>query len=391
MSTNSVKQLNIKESTLNLTKTYDFFDKTFSVFLNEVFEEFWEMSADIKLVGICEDENFFFQGSEYFVTRIKLSKTQNFVIRISKEIVRVLFDMVLGYNPEFEFEKITELEAKILTAFNNLIYTKFSSNLYSKEEVDYLISQGEEKPGECNFTFFIKDLSEPPAKIIVTVPKIFLKSEEVSAEQEIYGIEDFPTAKALVNLYVGSTTLPLNDVKNIEKEDIILLEKSNINNMTLNFEDNEIGFKVSPDPSLIISFDDNNEDNKNMSNKNDIWDNIQVELSAEFENVKISLGEIKQITEGLVLDLGSIYENKVFLKVENKVIAEGELVIINDRYGVRVDKILDDKKSSEPEAVVSQPEQEEISQQKEQEISSEQGGNNEEFDYKDFDVDDENI
>ena len=40
-----------------------------------------------------------------------------------------------------------------------------------------------------------------------------------------------------------------------------------------------------------------------MSKSDNIWDNILVDISAEFEGVKISLGEIKQISEGLVVDI----------------------------------------------------------------------------------------
>ena len=396
MNTNSVEQLNIKEKGLNLYKTYKFLEKFSTEALSKSINEFWEVGIDLKLINISKNQNIFSSGSEYFVTRIKLSKQDQFVIKLSKETVQILLDSTLGYNPEFNFENITELEAKILTSFNNLIYTNFSNNLYSKEEVAYFESEGETTNNECNFTFYLKDLSETPAKILISLPEKYLKSEEVALANNMFGIDDFPNAKANVNLFLGTTTLPLTDIKNIEKEDIIVLENSNINKMLLKFENNEMGFKVSPDPSLIISFDNNNED-KNMSSAENIWDNIQVEISAEFENVKISLGEIKQISEGLVLDIGSIYENKVYLKVENKPVAEGELVIINDRYGVKVNKIInDDKDVSTTENIEEQVMEEpqeiqqniEESSELQQDVSSE---NSDEFDYKDFDVDDENI
>lgn len=76
-----------------------------------------------------------------------------------------------------------------------------------------------------------------------------------------------------------------------------------------------------------------------------IWDNITVEIGAEFETAKITLGELKQISQGLVVDIGSIYENRVELKVENKIVAKGELVIINDRYGVKIDEVITSDKT----------------------------------------------
>ena len=143
MNTNSVEQLNIKEKGLNLYKTYNFLENFSTEALSKSINEFWEIGIDLKLINISKNQNVFSSGSEYFVTRIKLSKQDQFVIKLSKETVQILLDSTLGYNPEFNFENITELEAKILTSFNNLIYTNFSNNLYSKEEVAYFESEGE--------------------------------------------------------------------------------------------------------------------------------------------------------------------------------------------------------------------------------------------------------
>jgi flagellar motor switch protein FliN/FliY len=70
-----------------------------------------------------------------------------------------------------------------------------------------------------------------------------------------------------------------------------------------------------------------------------LWDSIQVDMAAEFDKVKVTLGELKSIEEGLIVDLCSVYDNKVSLKVGGKTIATGELVIINDRFGVRIGKV----------------------------------------------------
>lgn len=390
MNTSSVEKFNSNSYGLNLYKTYNWFDQNFSANVENALKEFWGLSFDFKLLSIGTDSNFFFSGSEYFVTRIKLSKEHQFTVRLSKEAVRVLLDSTLGFNPNFEFEKITELEAKILTEFNNLIYEKCKENFLNKEEIN-------EVEGETQLAFMMNCGMEEQIKILLSIPNAFLNYQEVFPSYERFDIQDFPSTKAEVDLYLGSTSLSLNDIKNIEKEDIIVLENSNINNMTLYFENNEIGFKVSPDPSLIISFD-NDSGSKNMSNTTNIWDNIQVDISAEFQKVKISLGEIKQISEGLVVDMGSIYDNKVDLKVEDRVVAKGELVIINDRYGVKIDEVIDDKNGNDPSfeepSENRQPQKEEPQEEIQkntndnEEIPEE---NNEEFDYKDFDVDDENI
>ena len=75
-----------------------------------------------------------------------------------------------------------------------------------------------------------------------------------------------------------------------------------------------------------------------MSTK-DIWDNVQVDVCAKFPKVKMSLGELREMSEGVVVELDSIYGNEVVLEVENKNVAKGELVIIGYKYGVKITEI----------------------------------------------------
>ena len=72
----------------------------------------------------------------------------------------------------------------------------------------------------------------------------------------------------------------------------------------------------------------------------------------------------------------SVYDNKVSLKVGGKIVALGDLVIINDRFGVKIEKVNDTTSSP------SNPASEENS------IEETENGNNqtEDFDYSDFEV-----
>ena len=144
----------------------------------------------------------------------------------------------------------------------------------------------------------------------------------------------------------------------------------------------------------------------NMPPEN-LWDSIQVEMGAEFDKVKISLGELKNIEQGLVVDIGSVYQNNITLKVEEKTIAIGELVIVNDRYGVKINKIFAEPKPQQEEVTEEYPQEqmplgEEIPQEH-QEIGEkmptgydemppqEDVQGDEDFDYSDFELEDEDI
>ena len=90
------------------------------------------------------------------------------------------------------------------------------------------------------------------------------------------------------------------------------------------------------------------------------------------------LGEIRQISQGLIIDLADIYKNSITLKVENNPIAKGELVIIDDKYGVLIKEIL----TEEAENTENNSEDEETTSETNSESSDD-------FDLEDFDIDED--
>ncbi len=135
----------------------------------------------------------------------------------------------------------------------------------------------------------------------------------------------------------------------------------------------------------------------NNSGGGTMWDVIPVDITAEFEKVTITLGELKQISEGVIVDVGSLYENKVVLKVENKPVASGELVIINDKYAVRVDEVYSDIQpetaapAASPVQTAEQVPHSAVPTQNVQQVSHAQESKNDDFNYDDFDIEDEDI
>ncbi len=372
-----------------LNRTYDWFDINFTENLEIGASEFWNTDISAKLMGLFENVNLLSSQDEYFVTKIRLNKERAIFIRLSKQVVKELLEDAIGNIPgkkDFNLEKITELEAKILTGFNNYLYKYFCEILLPPDE----LPKNTVNFNECILTFFVKNKKREIGKIIVTVPVIAIKPEKLRIRNR-FTIDDFKSCIAKLNIRVGKTRIKLNDIKQLEPGDIVVLEDSNIKRMTLLYEGKAIKFKVIPNPALIKDFDydggrhmdENSENNFNM------WDNIQVDMGAEFEKVKITLGELKQMSEGLVVDIGSVYENKIDLKVENKIIASGELVIINDRYGVRIDEIYTDSDEKEPDAdeAVHSPEE----QPSGSHGANQQQNDEEDFDYSDFDVEEEDI
>ena len=388
------------EFSSSLAQSYHWFDENFTCILSSSFQEFWEKDSELKLISISENASFLSQGEEYFVTKIRLNKELSVFIRLSKELVKILLEKFLGANGKvFNIEKISELEAKILTGFSNFLYKNFSHLLVPVDS----LPQNNTNYNECNLTFFLN--SSGTGKIVIKIPVVALKPELVQGENVAFDIDNYLNTTADVNLVAGYSRIRLNDLKNLEKDDIVLLENSSSSRMILRYGEYETEVRVSPNPAIMIDYDvddgDNSGGNSYMSNIYNMWDTIQVEIGAEFEKVKLTLGELKQISEGLVVDIGSVYDNKIDLKVEDKIVASGELVIINDRYGVKINQIFTEEKnqasmdiqdSQEDDSQYEDSVEEEYDEQSYEEAPLEESDvEDEDFDYSDFDVDEDDI
>lgn len=402
----------ITEFSAGLNKTYSWFNENFKKALDESLSEFWGKSADTKLISISENKSFLDQREEFFVTQIRLNKELSVFIKLSKDLVKNLLENILGSNGRnFDIGKLTELEAKILTGFDNFLYKNFSHLIKQEDELEKINYNF----NECNLIFILKGESAQIGKLVVKVPVAALAPEKVvPPEVPLFGIDDFLSNKVAVDLYAGYSRIKLSDLKNLEHGDIVLLENSKSSKMILKYDNKKIDVNVVPNPAIMIDYEDeenttNSGGELNMNNDvYNMWDTIQVEIGAEFEKVKLSLGELKQISEGLIVDIGSVYDNKIELKVEEKIVASGELVIINDRYGVKINKVFTEEKTNanaqyqpeeyddtnydeEQDAEVDYNADDNEYDEQTEENPSQNAENDEDFDYSDFDVDEDDL
>ncbi len=378
----------------------------YSIFLKKIqnsTDDFFRKDFDLRLISISYEKNILFYGDEYFVNKIKINKNSSIIIKLSSSLVSSILDNTLGIsNNKFSLKTLTDIEQNLINDFSSYIYKNIEQYI-NKTEVNRKVIQNSK---EYNFTFYIKYGQKHAGKLIISIPEYMLPKIEEEKRKEIFNIDDFESTYVNVSIGTGSTRVPLTEVKALEEGDLIVLENSDINKMSVLWNGKEVKFAIAPNPSLIISIDSNGgdkmEDETNTNSQN-MWDSILVDIVAEFDNVKLSLGELKQISEGLVIDVGSVYDNKIKLRVENQIVATGELVILNDRYAVRIDKV---KKSKEEAAkqpaakVQNTAPAKKAEQPKEQQkklanvktpAKNKAAKEDENFDYSDFEIEDESI
>lgn len=353
----------------DIYKQYSWYDSLFTPVVEDCSKEFFFDGLEYKLVSISTNMNILAQNDTFFVTKVKINAKNDIYIRISQEAINVILDKVLGKNNrKFELTEVSELEARIITAFNDFLYESLKDNFNVEAHRRY--------NEIIHLTYFVKsEISDSAAKFIISLPKDILSVETKDTSQQHFVDSDFLDSLVEASFLVGTTTFPVADIKRLEAGDVVVFENSNSSEMTLMAADIRQKFRLNPNSDIVEPYDAVNgfsgmEDS--MSNSN-LWDSIQVDMSAEFDKVKVPLGELKSIEEGLIVDLSSVYDNKISLKVGGKLVATGSLVIINDRFGVRIEQVSESNPANGYQEDAPQEEQTPVNQ-------------GEEFDYSDFEV-----
>lgn len=390
-------------STNELFKEYNWYQNAFSSVLQEASDNFFTENFKIEFVGLSKNINCLLNKEACFVTKIKIDDEHDMFFRLTEKTIDIILEKILGKSKnKFNINKISELEAKIITAFNGFIFDALKPKMNEPDPTLLKRTNFD----MVNMTFILKDIepdSKSAGKIIVTLPLALLSPERIEPSGNTFNDTDFPESEIFVKIIMGQMRFPLFEIKDLEKDDVVVFENSDLNKMTLSIQDELIDINLNPNMDLMIPHDDNTEGD-NMAARN-IWDSIEVEMNAEFDAVKISLADLKNIEDGLVVDLTSLYDNNVTLKVEGKPIASGNLVIVNDRYGVKINNVIaKGHPSTSGEAETEEYEAEENNSEGEESFEENQNYNTEDssvqnseeseeedFDYSDFELEDENL
>lgn len=70
---------------------------------------------------------------------------------------------------------------------------------------------------------------------------------------------------------------------------------------------------------------------------------VSVEISVEIGRTKMSIGELLALSKGSVVELNRLAGESVDVYVNEKLLGKGEIVVVNERLGVRVTEIVTPK------------------------------------------------
>jgi flagellar motor switch protein FliN len=355
----------VLNKTINIFENIDF--NAFSMQIGETVknacEKFWEQDIKISMQAINDfreirDEKLV-SNIDFFSSQIKVENHKPVLIRLSKDFIQTILETSLkATNSKFEFTKLTPLEVKILNGFCEFLYRKLKDVLIPPSSAK--LSEKSEK--YINLLYVIEPKNELCSKIMISVPQDRINLIPLK-KNPVFKDEDFFSSKTTVRIKAGSSKITFDELQNLTAEDIIVLEESELTKLTLISGELETKFNIKINPSLIVNLNDGEEDEEeNMQTtyeevimEKNLWDDIQIEINAEFDKVKMTIGELKQITQGQIIDLGSMFDNEISLYVEERKVAKGELIIINDRYAVRINEVLNSNAQKAPIEVKATP------------------------------------
>ena len=67
---------------------------------------------------------------------------------------------------------------------------------------------------------------------------------------------------------------------------------------------------------------------------------IPIEVSVELGRTKLTLKEVLELAEGSIIELDRLAGEPLDLKVGGQLVAQGEVVAIDDNYGLRITNVL---------------------------------------------------
>ncbi|MDC3264079.1 MAG: flagellar motor switch protein FliN [Porticoccaceae bacterium] len=72
----------------------------------------------------------------------------------------------------------------------------------------------------------------------------------------------------------------------------------------------------------------------------DVLQNIPVTISVEVGRTSLKIRDLMRLTQGSVVELDRLAGEPLDLLVNNTLVAQGEVVLVNERYGVRLTSVV---------------------------------------------------
>ncbi len=85
----------------------------------------------------------------------------------------------------------------------------------------------------------------------------------------------------------------------------------------------------------LAEMDTESAENENQQNMDFLLD-IPLEITVELGKTRITIGDLLKLSQGSVVELNELAEEPLEIFVNKKLMAQGEVVVVNDKFGIRL-------------------------------------------------------
>jgi flagellar motor switch protein FliN/FliY len=100
------------------------------------------------------------------------------------------------------------------------------------------------------------------------------------------------------------------------------------------------GASTQPDPVAAKNPTRTGAKSNALSNDMDFLLDIPLEISVELGRTKMLINELLQLGQGSVIELSKLAGEALEIFANQKLIARGEVVVVNEKYGIRLNEII---------------------------------------------------
>jgi len=107
----------------------------------------------------------------------------------------------------------------------------------------------------------------------------------------------------------------------------------------------EVPMEDVPDVAQIDFPSLSSEEGSRVALEEGVFSNIPVKVSVELGRSTLSLKEVYELCEGSLIELERLVGEPLALLINNQVIAHGEVVAIDNKYGLRIKSLVSQSRS----------------------------------------------
>ena len=344
--------------------------------LEDCLEKYWYTPFQARLVGISDRMQYFWEFEDFYVSQKPLFSSSEtpglpLQLRLHHQFCDHFFKSALGPYADsrpFKLSALTPFEVFTLEKLSIQLFSVIQNALgkiSSPQTTPFALNQHDKT---AHLLWYIRRETGDTFPLVISIPFAILEQAITTIDiPEPIVSEQFADEQFLLNCYaadlqfrIGSTRASLTEMQSLALGDIVVLENSHLNQWLLWHDKRQAWVNIPiAEPkgknkaipkykplNPILSGDQGTM--KTQTPQSFHWENLQVDLVASFEPLKFPIKRLKEISEGLVLEVSGLTENSININVDGQPVAWGELVIVGDKFAVRVQGVYEQSPSLNP-------------------------------------------